>query len=486
MLTGVETAGLVLAAFPVVVQLIQGYQEGCKPIHHWIRFHKTFKILLQGIRHQETRLNDYVRMLLLPLVNFSDEELEALLENPGGKNWQNGELEQALRRRLSNSYNSYMETLERIQELLQEFQRRLGVPKNVETEILRYFDRRNLGSVAELRTSKKIDWGYEWKRIITSWARKELVSILEELEKLNSSLDRLLVDSERLDILDKRRTKRKSTSIQKLRSHANALYNFLAKQWPCNCEPRHDTKVYLAHKPVSRGHDFEISLAFQYDQGWLAWRGPVVCSVNDQRVANTTGSVKKVTFQDPSKKDVAVTAITKHNAQPQGISSLTSNTPDHPLCSLHKHESCSKALGPFWVGENQLTMTPKALNVEISQLANLADLLHSRSLLPRPLRIQLALDIASSFFYSYGTPWYGNSWGKNSIKLALANGQSPLTAQTGIALVERHFPNRFPSQSPSLKDIQEGFIRLSICLEELCFGKPLECMEQYARYYPKE
>ena len=104
-MSGVEAAGLVLGAFPIVVQLIHGYKEGCQPLRHWKNFGSTFQTLMQGIRYQETRLQMNVRMLLLPLVD-DDEEVERLLRAPRGVAWKNRELEEALQRRLSHSYTT--------------------------------------------------------------------------------------------------------------------------------------------------------------------------------------------------------------------------------------------------------------------------------------------------------------------------------------------------------------------------------------------
>lgn len=204
MLTGVETAGLVLAAFPVVVQLIQGYKEGCQPLRNWFRFHKTFQKLIQGIRLQETRLESNVRMLLLPLVD-NDEELEVLLGEPGGGAWKNPDLEDALQLQLSNSFKSYLDTIERIRETLQDFRHQLGVGKDIEKEIQYHLSHGTKG----LRSSKSIDWAFEWNRVKVSWARKELVQIIEELDRLNTSLKSLLSDSEKLDALEQSRTARK-------------------------------------------------------------------------------------------------------------------------------------------------------------------------------------------------------------------------------------------------------------------------------------
>ena len=105
-MSGVEIAGFVLAAFPVTVQLIQGYQEGCKHLVDWRRFQVTYLRLKQGLNRQYTIFDNNVRILLLPLVE-TEEELEDLLNDPGGLGWKNRDLEDALQRRLSHSYTRW-------------------------------------------------------------------------------------------------------------------------------------------------------------------------------------------------------------------------------------------------------------------------------------------------------------------------------------------------------------------------------------------
>lgn len=229
MLTGVETAGIVLAAFPVIVQLIEGYKEGCKPLDSWLRFRKTFLSLVQDIRLQETKLESNVRRLLLPLVE-SDGELQMPLAEPGGPAWFDYELEEALQRRLLNSYESYIDTVGRIQDTLNEFQRQLGISDGVKDEVLNHLQQKSPAAIKALQSSRKIDWKYEWNRIKISWAREDLKRLIEKLDRLNGHLRTLLSDGEKLNIVKQSRITPRSRSIQQLRGHAITLCNFLAKQ----------------------------------------------------------------------------------------------------------------------------------------------------------------------------------------------------------------------------------------------------------------
>ena len=247
MLTGVEAAGLVLAALPIIVQLVEGYESGCKPMRSWLRFRRVYINLLQGIRLQETLFNNNVRILLLPLVD-SDDEVRTLLEDAGGKSWQDYELEEALVRRLSTSYKSYLETIERFRATIEAFQKKLGISEDVKQEILQHVKSDPKG----LKSSKTINWAYEWARVKTSWADKSLNVLLEEMDRLNKGLRNLLEDGEKLGSLGQGRSSHrpKSKSVQQIRRHASTLYRFLAKQWPCSCKAAHNARVYLRQKPL--------------------------------------------------------------------------------------------------------------------------------------------------------------------------------------------------------------------------------------------
>lgn len=101
-------------------------------------------------------------------------------------------------------------------------------------------------------------------------------------------------------------------------------------------------------------------------------------------------------------------------------------------------------------------------------------------LLTLPERIKLAVDLASSFFYIYDTPWYVHGWSKEKVKMALDN--KDVARPGSIALIERRFPDKGKSQSPSTQNAQDAFTRLCICLEKLCFDKPLESLPAYQKY----
>lgn len=99
------------------------------------------------------------------------------------------------------------------------------------------------------------------------------------------------------------------------------------------------------------------------------------------------------------------------------------------------------------------------------------------STLSRLERIRLAVDLASSFFYIFGTPWYRQEWSKHSIQLSAEDNRARQKKRT--ALLEQRFPDENDDTGAVEQDPQDALFRLGVCLEELCFGISIECLPVY-------
>ena len=84
MITGVETAGLVLAIFPLLVSALEHYQEGFERLSDWWKFRTEFLGLMHAIGRQailfdETRYQVEVYLLGTVIAksryNFRDERV---------------------------------------------------------------------------------------------------------------------------------------------------------------------------------------------------------------------------------------------------------------------------------------------------------------------------------------------------------------------------------------------------------------------------
>ena len=103
MITGVETAGLVLASFPLIISALEHYREGFEPMKDWWRFRTDFISFINVISGQSLLFDENLEELLSPIIG-SDAEMNVLLQDPMGQAWQDSHLEEDLRARHPKSF----------------------------------------------------------------------------------------------------------------------------------------------------------------------------------------------------------------------------------------------------------------------------------------------------------------------------------------------------------------------------------------------
>lgn len=128
MVTGVETAGLILGSIPLLVSALEHYAEGIETIHKWWRYKKELASLKRILGAEYDRFLNTCEELLAGIV--PDKVLAELLEAPGGDRWRNPELERRLRMRLRNSFKSYLETVTDLLEVVNVLKDKLELDPN--------------------------------------------------------------------------------------------------------------------------------------------------------------------------------------------------------------------------------------------------------------------------------------------------------------------------------------------------------------------
>ena len=130
MATGIAEAGLVLAAFPVVISFLEHYRSGLETLQEWWKFRTEFLAFRTEVGVQSVFYTENLEALLAPIV-ASEVKMKALLDNPGGPPWQDPDLEQMLKERLPKSYDWYRSTVAAIIDILENMKRRLGIKPGV-------------------------------------------------------------------------------------------------------------------------------------------------------------------------------------------------------------------------------------------------------------------------------------------------------------------------------------------------------------------
>lgn len=135
-MSGIELAGLVLGAFPVLIHALESYREGAEVLKDWWRIQRAYKKCKHDIDYHRTIFEGNIERLLLPIV-ASEDELKNLIDNPSSTAWEDSVLEARLQKRLPKSHLIFLDIMEEISRLMESLKRDLGVdsPKVYDTPI---------------------------------------------------------------------------------------------------------------------------------------------------------------------------------------------------------------------------------------------------------------------------------------------------------------------------------------------------------------
>jgi hypothetical protein len=128
MMAGVEAAGFVLAALPLVIGGLKSYGEGVQTIRRWLRYAAHIEKLTNRLDDENTKFLNNCELILQDLVPAAD--LEILLASPGGPRWKDAELQQQLQEILGRSFMPYMRAVEDIERATESFKAKLEIDVN--------------------------------------------------------------------------------------------------------------------------------------------------------------------------------------------------------------------------------------------------------------------------------------------------------------------------------------------------------------------
>lgn len=136
MASGIDIAGIVLAAVPLLVAACERYAEGLETIKRWWRFEREISNVKRILIAEQVILQTTCERLLEGIV--SPSRLDHLLENAGSPEWKDDDLERRLKRRLGKSYGSFISGLRDMETLVHELNKMLDVSEDFQVGVQRW------------------------------------------------------------------------------------------------------------------------------------------------------------------------------------------------------------------------------------------------------------------------------------------------------------------------------------------------------------
>lgn len=122
-MSGIEVAGLVLGAIPLIITALDVYKGTVSKVSKWRRYAREVDRLIRCLRFEDARLQSVCEKMLVGIVSGSD--IKAMIEDPGGPLWNDNGLHQKLGPRLWKSRGDFMGTIEDIKMSVDEIKDKL-------------------------------------------------------------------------------------------------------------------------------------------------------------------------------------------------------------------------------------------------------------------------------------------------------------------------------------------------------------------------
>ncbi|KAL1850625.1 hypothetical protein Plec18170_006910 [Paecilomyces lecythidis] len=126
MVTGVETAGLILAILPLLVNQIDGYARGLEKIRSLRRYRRELMRYSTGLSAQHVILLNTLELSLEGVVDNHDERWE-LINNPRGAGWASTQFQEKLRGKLGRNYDVFVSITKQLSDMLEELSEKLDL-----------------------------------------------------------------------------------------------------------------------------------------------------------------------------------------------------------------------------------------------------------------------------------------------------------------------------------------------------------------------
>src|ERR1700761_7732914 len=108
-MSGIEVAGLVLGALPLVIAGIESYNESLDPLKAFYRWERELPHFIHKLRQQHVHFEQTLRILFAPIT--TDTKLAQMIADPIGA-WKDEEVAENLRYKLDEAFRAYESTIE--------------------------------------------------------------------------------------------------------------------------------------------------------------------------------------------------------------------------------------------------------------------------------------------------------------------------------------------------------------------------------------
>ncbi|KAK2735765.1 hypothetical protein FQN57_001145 [Myotisia sp. PD_48] len=471
MVTGIETAGLVLAAFPLIIAALEHYENGIDPAVRFLKWKGELSKATRGLYMGLTVYNQIISLLLGSIID--QEDLCVMIENPSSSDlWKDGYCAKMLRDKLQLAYDPCMSTIEDIKSIIVSLAKCLDIDgaDQVTQEGLRAILAANPPLSDSLPFLKRFEFR---KRVRFTMKRRIVQQMLRDLDKYNKTLEGFIKRSGQLLGEETYPTQTKVEFIAPvgyIQKNATKLHEVLCRSW-CRAYPSHQAGLLLQQRHVRRSKNRRMisrldgpvcgdsfGLCFVHSLSELRWRDTEFMFVNGDP---EQAACVKIVPPDNESEDPR-SPSNEVIAQLQEIRDVCLSI-----------ESCSYECVGFYLdnagilrGGHPALIRPRFLN----RIFTLRDMLPH---LTKIDRYTLSITLTSSLLQLANTPWLGGNWHQNEIAFLKVDDSPRKAVNIRYPYLIKTYSSNTPDNNLSMPKDRSNLLSLAIMLLEINSAKPI-------------
>jgi hypothetical protein len=512
-MSGLEVAGVVLGALPLVISALEHYVAGVNTAKRFWRYKSELRSLILQIETERGIFLNTLEQLLEGVVRI--ENMDEFLSDPGGGPWRDPSVEFKLRERLRGVYKVYLDNVNGMAQSMGKIMAKLAL--DAEGKV-RWSVRSLLGVQLMPPQPQFADpnlFKQEYKRLKFSLSRSEYTEQLNELKNCNKALGRLTTQSRDLERSRLGAKGRTCPNFNALQSYARALFSTLRSGLTCNCED-HAVKLRLESRDRNAQNEDELLESTQSrvifmqssstSASDIAWKETKIQWIAEKPqsvpvplprtgTSKTMRAARQVRFDQPQ-APANINGRTVTCTAPRTMLATTSTTLQiQNLCQTMAkfHQSQADDCAGYLVDnlqrkygiypcrlpvcpDNQTKWSAYTLRQVITQQAGFGRPLTQRD------TYKVAVELALSVLQFYQTPWLSDNWSGSDVYFVHRTG-TPLASVYHHPFVYRKLSHAadpgIVSQSPARRVIRnETLFTLGILLIELLYRKPMQELQE--------
>ncbi|KAF2491475.1 hypothetical protein BU16DRAFT_515854 [Lophium mytilinum] len=241
MVTGVETAGLVLGSIPLILAGLEFYGKGIAVSKRYWKYREGIKGLAVELKCESTMCLNSINMLLIGVVK--PREMADFLKDPRGTRWKDAKFEKKLKDRLGTTYESYIDTIESMDAAVSKFLQRLKLDGSGKPQ---FYDHSAFKE--------------HYKRLCFSLKKSDYDDVMQSIRAANLGLYRMTTQTISLGNLNSANAKSYRQTMPKfnvIHDRAQGFYSALSSGWKCPCHADHSVNLRLESRMEDMPSDDE-------------------------------------------------------------------------------------------------------------------------------------------------------------------------------------------------------------------------------------